>query len=139
MLTTIFSIRGTWWTFVYLRFSFSAGTHFVDVFLVKSGFHVLVPDFAGAFVQSGQAPGAAPRLAARASKSSACITLEMWIVPSRSTIAPWGCCWLLRMWRLIMLHAFDDDALLLAVSTAMTLAALALLGAGDHHHLVASS
>jgi hypothetical protein len=62
------------------------GPHFVDVFFVKSGFHF----FGSGGFRLRFGGGAAPRLAARASNFSASITLEMWIVPSRSMMAPCG-------------------------------------------------
>ena len=78
----------------------------------------------------------APRLAARASNRSAFITLEMWIEPSRSTMAPCGCCWLLRMCRLIIFTPSTITRCFLP-QHGDDLAALAFVGAGDHHHFVA--
>jgi hypothetical protein len=74
MFTTIFTIRGIWWTFLYLCFSFSAGTTSF-LFFVKSGFHFSGHGFCRdyGFYRIGDlsgllpAPPPPPRLAARAS------------------------------------------------------------------------
>ena len=60
---------------------------------------------------------------------AACITLEIWTVPSRSMIAPCGLLLILARVALDHLHAFDDHALLLGQDLD-DLAALAAFGAG---------
>ena len=60
----------------------------------------------------------------------------MWMVPSRSTMAPCGLLLALARVPLDHLHAFDDHPLLLGLD-GDDLAALAFFGAGDHHHFVA--
>jgi hypothetical protein len=54
---------------------------------------------------------------AAAAAASAFFTLEMWIEPSRSTIAPLRMLLALARVPLDHLHAFDDDALISSVIT----------------------